>query len=717
MTEPIELRELRTLHAKHFKLPDGKRMAVLQQGQHFYDRDTQAYEDYRPVIEADEYVPGFSKRFKGIHWSRFAVGGVWRFGFGVGRQITYTPQDATLRLPVESGDLVDYADLWDGVDMQLRVFPEGVKESLILKAAGTRTSFGFGAALQGIELRQNGPAVDVLAVGANGAVVGRLQAPSAVDAAGAVGQVTLTLGVDGNVLTLAVDEAWLADEARAWPVVVDPTTVTIQPDGTTGQDTTITEASPDSTAWSTSSQLQFGNDDNAKDLWCLVKFELSGIPSGAVVTAATFSLYVFAGPLGGVGSTTMRVRQVAGAWQASTATWNTRPGISTSDLASKDSWSTPEWWDVPCASLVQGWLHDGGNNGFVALSTDATASLHMVCLSCRDSTAAIRPKLSVTYEDPPTVTVTNPNGMEASPTAITDEVTPDLVGAYTSGRALDMAYRQHQVFDADGNLVWDSAKTAEVLASGSTVTVAVPATELVYGEKYRWRWRAWDSAGGRSDWAEGWFICSLSAPTNLSATADATNAEIDLAWDAHAGETVAGYNVYRRVSATSTWIKDNVEGLVVGTAYTDKAVGSGISYDYKITAVSSDGYESDYSAVASTSVSFGGYWLGSHQICLLRWPIISKPRRVSKNQTIQGKWKVQDFGNGAREISLRIRFLTLADRDAIQAIFDTTGAILSYRDHRGDSIKGYLSGDLTPEYLHLGATAGYIDIVLSEAVA
>lgn len=120
-----------------------------------------------------------------------------------------------------------------------------------------------------------------------------------------------------------------------------------------------------------------------------------------------------------------------------------------------------------------------------------------------------------------TLTLTTMNGTQASPSASNDDTTPTLSGVYTSSGGLAMASSQHLVYDETGNTVYDSTKTANVAASGATVSVTVPGTYLKYGKKYQWKWKAWDSTDTASDLSSaGWFECVLTdtaAATDLAA--------------------------------------------------------------------------------------------------------------------------------------------------------------------------------------------------------
>lgn len=701
-----ELTNLRTLHAKHFDLGDGKRQAVIQQGQHYFDRDTGKYENYRAAVDDDPYPTGFGKRFKGQHWSRFGNDGQWRIGLGQGVSLTYAPQDAGTVSPVVDGGLVNYPELWADVDLGLAVYPEGIKETLTLRSS-TRSAFSFTLSRQNVTLRASGNTFEAL--DDTGDVVGRIAAPTVVDAAGVAGTVALT--IEDDVLTLAVDEAWLADAARVFPVTVDPTTVTVQP---SALDTWIGAGNP-TTAHGSDYAMRVGTDNGGSAYWGLVQFSLSTVPAGSSLTEVLLGLYAEAGVNSGIFRSGFLVTS---AWTEAT-TWNTKPTVGAELFAADARDVNTGWKQHDITATGKGWFAGTIANYGLELRDKTPNTGAYVDFSSRENlTTANRPKLTITYETPAAPSITSPNGTSGAPTSITDEVTPDLVGVYNCSFAVNMTHRQHQVYDSDNNLVWDSGKQAEAAAPTDTITVTVPDGELVFGETYFWRWMAWAANGGYTPWSDsGYFVCSLSAPANLTATADPTNAEIDLAWDAHAGETVAGYNVYRAAHDSATYTKINVEGLVATNAYTDEAVGSAIEYDYKITAVSSDGYESAKTALATQHVDFTGSWINDTQVRIIKvHPKMPHRRFGNARDTVNHNVKVQDFGYGPRKALLRLRYLTRSERETIISLFATANAYYSYRDYTGDSIKGKIIGDLSPEYLALGATAGYIDVTLVEEV-
>lgn len=596
-----ELTELRSLHSKTYDLGDGRRQTVVQKGQHYHDRDTGAFEEYQAAVETDPFPTGFSHRFKGQHWSRFSAGGQWRIGLGQGLSLTYTPLEASAVEPVVDAGKVGYPDLWPDVDLSLLVFPEGVKESLTLRS-GTKSAYSFTLSRQGVTLEASGDTIDVL--DETGALVGRITPPTAVDAAGAAGQVTTSLAED--VLTLSLDPAWLADPSRVFPVIIDPTTLVLQPDDNTGKDTWINSSSPDA-SYETNDLLQVGDGDIARTL---IEPDLSTIPAGAGIQSATLEL-THVSPTANV--STFRFHRVLESW-LETVTWNTAPDFVTTGVDEYTGHASPALNSIDVTQTLRA-VHAGANYGVLLKATMADVNNYEQFYSSHYSTASSRPKLTVVWTAAPEVTVTSPNGTQVAPTIINDDMTPDLVGDYTSTTDnVAMTERQHQVLDEDGNVIWDSGVVAEAADPGDAVTVTVPAGYLKYGELYQWRWMSWDANGGYSTWSSaGWFQCDLTAPAGLAATADNTNGHVDLAWTAHAGENLAGYVVERSIHDAGAWTQLNLL-LTTTNSYVDDAVASGQAYDYRVSARATDSFTSDPSTSADdTTVSWAqtAWFLGS----------------------------------------------------------------------------------------------------------
>jgi fibronectin type 3 domain-containing protein len=78
---------------------------------------------------------------------------------------------------------------------------------------------------------------------------------------------------------------------------------------------------------------------------------------------------------------------------------------------------------------------------------------------------------------------------------------------------------------------------------------------------------------------------------------------VDLSWDASTSTSVAGYNIYRAPSTTSSYSRINPV-LNPSMSYSDSTVQSGQTYYYATTAVDSSGVESTYSNKVQVAIPF-----------------------------------------------------------------------------------------------------------------
>lgn len=688
-------------YARVEHLDDGTHRVTLQRGQHYFDRDTGRYEASDSNIYPDQTIPGFTWNTKaGSARARLAPGGRFRFGLRHPLFVTYRPRGAQQVTPIINGHTAYFFGLWPSVNLELTRFPEGVKEDLRLLDASAPSSYVWDleelagvvptpAADGGLDY------VEIL----TGQVVGRVPAPTVHDAAGVQGSATMTY--TAGAITISIDPAWLAAPERVWPVTLDPTTV-IQSEPTAGKDARVYGMSTQAdTNYGTDQLLNVG-DENAANLRSrsFLQPDLTGVPTDRAVLSAQLELYVVGG---NPTNLTANLYRVTASWVETGITWNNQPANDPSVLSSLAGITTAVGWRAwtGLETLVRNWLTGTWSNYGVVLkkAVDGQSSTDSKSFYSSDyTTASLRPKWTIVTSELPTVTVSSPTGTQAAPGMVSNDVTPALSGVYGSTSNQAMAYRQHQVFDENTNLLWDSGKTAASAAAGSTVSVTVPASVgLLYGAKYRWRWMAWDVNGAPSSWsADGWFQPVLSAPTGLAATADAANARVNLAWTAHPGENLAGYRVYRRKQGAGSWTLLN-QALVTAPAYNDDAVARGQAYEYQVAAVAIDGYESPASAVATGSVTWaaGQWWLGALNLgdkvydCQPTWGF-----KTSEVERVGTQYPgVQSSGPSGRRLAVGLRLDSEAELEALVAECSKPGP-LSLRDPLGRVWRVKLHGDI-----------------------
>lgn len=125
----------------------------------------------------------------------------------------------------------------------------------------------------------------------------------------------------------------------------------------------------------------------------LVRFDLSSLPPGAIIDAATFQAYL--SDADGPASVSITAHNLAAGWSETGVTWNNQPGtISPSVSAavgSTDGWKS---WDV--TSLANGWREAGVNHGIGLRGPEGT----YFARTFQSKEGDFAPRLVVTYHMP-----------------------------------------------------------------------------------------------------------------------------------------------------------------------------------------------------------------------------------------------------------------------------------------------------------------------------
>lgn len=680
------------------RLDNGASILVQQEGQNYFDRDTGKWEQSDSNIYPDDLVPGFTHNAKaGSGRVRLAKGGRFRVGLRHPLYVTYTPRGANVIAPMVAGNKAQYKGLWSKTDVDLVKFPEGVKETLILADASAPSSYVW-------DLEEIAGVVPTLSADGGldyvetltGSIVGRIPAPTVHDAAGVEGAATLTYSA--GAVTIAVDPAWLADPARVWPVTLDPTTLVLQPDPTAGKDTYVFQGAA-TTNYGTTTYVGAGDGGAASTaLRSLLQPDISAIPAGDGIDSAQLELYNNA--TGGADTFyNATLYRVTAAWDEATVTWDLQPAFDATAISTVASIANTAGWVAwtGLKTLILNWRSGIANEGVVLKKpSDGTLANDKKYFWSSDYTTdtTLRPKWTIVYTAAPTPSLTNPTGTQASPSQITNDVTPTLTGTYSSADSVAQSKYRFRIFDELNNLVVDQG-----LQTGTTNSWTVPAGYLKYGQKYKVEFYVEDANGGYAT-TTAWMQSVMSAPTGVTATADAANARISLAWTAHTGENLAGYNLYRKMqgAADTDYKKINLS-LLTGTSATDDTAASAQPYTYALTAVATDGYESVKSAGADGTVTYAGAWIGGMQVDLRDLPRFSQERRASERLSLDGTWQIQDQGFAPPKVQLAVRYASAQERDAIKAIFPADMPV-TYRDEQGNVLRGQITSSVDDERIY-----------------
>lgn len=194
------------------------------------------------------------------------------------------------------------------------------------------------------------------------------------------------------------------------------TTLTLQPDGTDGVDTSLDSSTPTTNYGST---VWFASGETGGAIArALIKFDLSSIPAGSTIDDATLSLWVQADVSSN--TRTKRVYRVIQAWTEAGANWNTYDGsnawatagcgdttndreatdIGSASMGASESIGTEIQFTLTAAKIQE--MITGGvftNNGFIIV-TDTESADYYQFDSSDGATAGERPKLVINYTSP-----------------------------------------------------------------------------------------------------------------------------------------------------------------------------------------------------------------------------------------------------------------------------------------------------------------------------
>jgi len=214
-------------------------------------------------------------------------------------------------------------------------------------------------------------------------------------------QVSLT-GKDGiYTLSYLLPSAWLADSARAWPVVLDPA-VTTEPEIMNIRDHTV--ASNGSYSYERPVlECGYGNSNHVQRIFLKYRV-LPPLTSADVILNAQVALYKIQNSDSIV---SVDVHKVLGPWESEALTWANKPDYDTTieDYALIDALGY-YYWNV--TDIVRGW-YSGQNTGMMFKASDqyedGSAATWKQFASSDNGNSAWMPCLEITFR--------NNNGIEA----------------------------------------------------------------------------------------------------------------------------------------------------------------------------------------------------------------------------------------------------------------------------------------------------------------
>ncbi|MFF0310197.1 DNRLRE domain-containing protein [Streptosporangium sp. NPDC004379] len=323
---------------------------------------------------------------------------------------------------------------------------------------------------------------------------------------------------DGRTeLVLKPDHAFLTDPATTYPVRVDPTTTLPFNNDVEVADSSDAEWPADPTAWYLTAGRMYGSLSRI-----YLRFDTAGLAGQTVSDARLSLLNIDAQGCGTAVGPGLQVRRVTAAWDENNLHWSNKPAATTEDAVTNTTafgqsctqGVAPLEWNI--TGIAQDWANGSANHGLMLRHPNEanTADNYRVFPSAEETSDFNRPPtLTITTSGPTSVpqvsglaiTPAQSTGGNTTATSLTPQLTAtvsDVIGGNLTGE-FEIEHDPATPGQGTGQ-VWAGASAA--VASGSPVTVTVPAGKLTDGWKVRWRARAVNaaasSASAWSDWQQ-----------------------------------------------------------------------------------------------------------------------------------------------------------------------------------------------------------------------
>ena len=393
---------------------------------------------------------------------------------------------------------VTYKGVRPSTDLELVALTEGVKETLILTSRSAPTSFTFPLTLRGLRaaLASNG---DVVYTDEKGVERARTPHGSMIDSAidAGSGEGVKSYGVTyslvpwgaGTALRITLDSVWLADPARKFPVMVDPTTVTKL---TESDDTYVQSGFTANNSLDT--ELKIGTPNSVPNTaYTYTHFNaINSTYDNYYVSSAYLKLYEVHSWT--CSARSWKVYTVNTSWSGATAT---APGaaydataVTTYSSAKGDTCGGPAWnSNIGVTSAVQAWNHGKANYGLTirpGSATDVTYWKRFASYQADPLNHSSAPRIEFTYSSqgaryaPSYAFTVNPTNNTSGKTKVNvrnyGRETWPANGAYKLG---------YHVYDQAGNLLnWNGTRTPmpQDVSPNELITVDATVGKLAPGD-------------------------------------------------------------------------------------------------------------------------------------------------------------------------------------------------------------------------------------------
>jgi len=291
-----------------------------------------------------------------------------------GQSVSMTLQGASKAKATTKGSTIGYQDALPHLDAAYNVLGDGMEEVLTLKDGQAPSSFTFLLkAPEGTTATEQPDGSWVFVIPGHAPGSFWLKAPYAYDSGTRNvepgqphAQMSVKEGKDGFEVTLSVDQSWLHNASRKFPVYLDPT-FTIQPDVMEAQFDNNCSAAPGTEYSGDRLSIATGGgasgeclkQEKFKALRAAIQFDLSAIPGGVSISTASLRLFwdQHCSTDGCDAGAQIEAHLMTAAWSPSSTTsqvqFNTSALTTFTALAAS---APPQWMTFDVSNTVSSWV-------------------------------------------------------------------------------------------------------------------------------------------------------------------------------------------------------------------------------------------------------------------------------------------------------------------------------------------------------------------------
>ncbi|MBR0535262.1 MAG: DNRLRE domain-containing protein, partial [Clostridia bacterium] len=417
----------RTENTKHFLMSDGTRKAVIYgNAVHYadangklreinnilsYDKDKKEYTNTQNSFKATfKESTGKGDMFT-LENGGYSIS--WEYNAGLLRRaltrVEYEERklssDKISQIAEKSEDSITYKNIESDCELQYVVTNNGVKENIILNSPVNKNEFSFTVTAEGLNLLKNADG-SISAKNAQGEEIFFIPAPFMFDSNDVYSydaSYEIEAQKDSYTITIVADEEWLKDEARLYPVTIDPVIYTKQT-STSVSSTFVTSDVPTAN-YGSRQDIYVGHESSNYGLChALFKNTLPTLNKGDMVVGASLNIYMHSTSFdGGSSKRQLDAHIITSSWAENSVTWSTKPSYNATvlDYAFMNN-GEESWKSFDITKAVKGWYEGSfANYGIMIKNHDETLAPARAIFRSENATGITEgiPFISITYRN------------------------------------------------------------------------------------------------------------------------------------------------------------------------------------------------------------------------------------------------------------------------------------------------------------------------------